>query len=217
MSPVLSERTSCGIFPGPTSTSQAPGPSRADHLQEGYPPKVGRGRHRKRPLSSARVLPTQPRACPLFGPGGTVLAAQGAGFPKKGHALEGTVGALSRKNQWVHLQDRWTHREGKVQPGPAPLALLKQCSPCTQHSSRALTCLLLCLPPHVLSPHLAYRLRAPWTTRCPVDLFLCLCICAFFPKFPLRSLSSHCERVHTVWDPMPRWEPSVALARMALQ
>lgn len=124
------------------------------------------------------------------------------------------MGTLSRKNWWIHLQDRWTHRKGKVNPGPAPPALLKQRSPCTLRSGLAPTCLLLRLPARLLSPHLAYCLQAPWTTR---DLFLCLCICAFFPKFPLRSLSSHCEHVHTVWDPMPRSEPSAALARMAPQ
>lgn len=127
------------------------------------------------------------------------------------------MGALSRKNWWVHLQDRWAHRKGNVNPGSAPLALLKQRSPCTLHPGLAPTCLLLCLPARLLS--LLAWLTVSGLPGQPgaVDLFLCLCICAFFPKFPPRSLSSRCERVHTVWDPMPRSEPSVALARMAPQ
>lgn len=80
--------------------------------------------------------------------------------------------------------------EGGVQPRPAPPARLRQCSP-RAGPWRPCPHLLLGLPPHLLSPHLAQLVPlASRTSGGPAASSLCLCICGFRPQRPPFSLSS---------------------------
>lgn len=130
------------------------------------------------------------------------------------------AGGHAGKHGWIRPQDAREgagsepRLEGGVQPRPAPPAHLGQCSPC---AGPWWPCphLLLGLPPHLPSPHLAQLVPlASWTARGPVAVSLPL-ILRFLPPAPCAFPFLPCELVHTAWGPTPRPDFSVAWAGAA--